>query len=904
MVHPKTFYLIDGSSYIFRAFFGIRQQLSTSKGFPTNALYGFINMLQKVIREEKPDYLVVAFDSPEKTFRHELYPEYKANRDAPPEELAQQFPFFEPLVAAYGISSVRCPGFEADDIIGTLARKGETVGLEVSIVSGDKDMMQLISPHVHMLDTMKNKKFVDEDVVEKFGVGPDRVIEVMGLMGDSSDHIPGVAGVGPKTAADLIQKFGSIKSLYERIDEVEKKKVKEKLLRDKEDAFMSRELVTINTHMDIEFDLEAMKPRGIDNINLRKMFEEFEFASFIEGMDEGVPVSDKVDDSVVGSSVMDRSAYETILTEESFDRLLKNLIEAGSFAFDMETTSKRPVWARAVGISFSFKKGKACYLPLTHRYLGVPNQLGLKMVCEKLKPILEDEHIKKCGHNIKYDLIVLANEGIYLQGISSDTMIASYLINPSSRGHGLDDLSMEHFGHKNISYKEMVGTGKKEIGFDEVDIELATGYAAEDSDMTWRLKRKLEPQLKRDTLKLYQEMELPLLEVLAEMELNGVHIDIKHLTKLSSELDKKLRRLEMDIYALAGETFNINSPKQLSVILFDKLKLPVIKKTKTGFSTDVSVLEQLAEEHELPEKILSFRQLAKLKSTYVDALPEEIFKKTGRVHTSFNQTVAATGRLSSSNPNLQNIPIRSDMGKEIRKAFIAEGDDMLLSADYSQIELRILAHLSGDSALKRAFERGEDIHSRTAAEIFGSSIDDVDEDSRRMAKAVNFGIVYGLSAFGLSRQLKISQRDAREFIDQYFNLYKKVKVFMEKTISDARENGFTLTLFNRRRYLPDLNSKNRQVREGAERVAINSPIQGTAADLIKVAMIQLSHRIKEMKLKSKMILQVHDELVFECPVVEKSVMDSLVRTEMEGACKLSVPLVVDVGWGENWNEAH
>jgi len=724
------------------------------------------------------------------------------------------------------------------------------------------------------------------------------------LMGDSSDHIPGVAGVGPKTAADLIQKFGSIKSLYERIDEVEKKKVKEKLLRDKEDAFMSRELVTINTHMDIEFDLEAMKPRGIDNINLRKMFEEFEFASFIEGMDEGVPVSDKVDDSVVGSSVMDRSAYETILTEESFDRLLKNLIEAGSFAFDMETTSKRPVWARAVGISFSFEEGKACYLPLTHRYLGVPNQLGLKMVCEKLKPILEDEHIKKCGHNIKYDLIVLANEGIYLQGISSDTMIASYLINPSSRGHGLDDLSMEHFGHKNISYKEMVGTGKKEIGFDEVDIELATGYAAEDSDMTWRLKRKLEPQLKRDTLKLYQEMELPLLEVLAEMELNGVHIDIKHLTKLSSELDKKLRRLEMDIYALAGETFNINSPKQLSVILFDKLKLPVIKKTKTGFSTDVSVLEQLAEEHELPEKILSFRQLAKLKSTYVDALPEEIFKKTGRVHTSFNQTVAATGRLSSSNPNLQNIPIRSDMGKEIRKAFIAEGDDMLLSADYSQIELRILAHLSGDSALKRAFERGEDIHSRTAAEIFGSSIDDVDEDSRRMAKAVNFGIVYGLSAFGLSRQLKISQRDAREFIDQYFNLYKKVKVFMEKTISDARENGFTLTLFNRRRYLPDLNSKNRQVREGAERVAINSPIQGTAADLIKVAMIQLSHRIKEMKLKSKMILQVHDELVFECPVVEKSVMDSLVRTEMEGACKLSVPLVVDVGWGENWNEAH
>jgi DNA polymerase-1 len=900
----KTLYLIDGSSYIFRAFFGVRQQLSTSKGFPTNALYGFINMIQKVIRDEKPDYLVVAFDSPEKTFRHELYTEYKANRDAPPEELAQQFPFFEPLVEAYGLSSLRRPGFEADDIIGTLAKKGEQAGLEVSIVSGDKDMMQLISPNVHMLDTMKNKKFVDADVIEKFGVGPGQVIEVMGLMGDSSDHIPGVAGVGPKTAAELIQKFGSIKSLYERIDEVEKKKVKEKLERDKDNALMSRELVTININMDIEFKLDDMKLRKFDNAQLRKMFEEFEFTSFIDGLEDAVSEPGKVDTLVVDRPVVDRSEYETILTEESLDRLLKNLVKKKTFAFDMETTSKRPVWARAVGISFSFEEGKACYLPLTHRYLGVPSQLGLGMVFEKLKPILENEHIKKCGHNIKYDLIVLANEGVFLKGIDSDTMIASYLLNPSSRGHGLDALSLEHFGHKNLTYKEMVGTGKKEVGFDEVEIERATSYAAEDSDMTWRLKSRLEPRLKDYTLKLYQKMELPLLEVLAEMEINGVHVDRKHLTELSSDLDNKLRLLEIAIYALADETFNINSPKQLSVILFEKMKLPVIKKTKTGFSTDVSVLEQLADEHELPEKILTYRQLAKLKSTYVDALPEEIFKKSGRVHTSFNQTVAATGRLSSSNPNLQNIPIRSDMGKAIRKAFTAEGDGMLLSADYSQVELRILAHLSGDEALRSAFEKGEDIHSRTAAEIFGSSIDNVDEESRRMAKAVNFGIVYGLSAFGLSRQLKISQRDARDFIDQYFGLYKNVKVYMENTVSEARKNGYTLTLFNRRRYLPDLNSKNRQVREGAERVAINSPIQGTAADLIKVAMIQLSHQIRDMKLQSKMILQVHDELVFECPVEEKTKMESLVKNEMEGACKLSVPLVVDMGWGKNWNEAH
>ncbi len=579
----KTLYLIDGSSYIFRAFFGVRQQLSTSKGFPTNALYGFINMIQKVIRDEKPDYLVVAFDSPEKTFRHELYTEYKANRDAPPEELAQQFPFFEPLVEAYGLSSLRRPGFEADDIIGTLAKKGEQAGLEVSIVSGDKDMMQLISPNVHMLDTMKNKKFVDADVIEKFGVGPGQVIEVMGLMGDSSDHIPGVAGVGPKTAAELIQKFGSIKSLYERIDEVEKKKVKEKLERDKDNALMSRELVTININMDIEFKLDDMKLRKFDNAQLRKMFEEFEFTSFIDGLEDAVSEPGKVDTLVVDRPVVDRSEYETILTEESLDRLLKNLVKKKTFAFDMETTSKRPVWARAVGISFSFEEGKACYLPLTHRYLGVPSQLGLEMVFERLKPILENEHIKKCGHNIKYDLIVLANEGVFLKGIDSDTMIASYLLNPSSRGHGLDALSLEHFGHKNLTYKEMVGTGKKEVGFDEVEIERATSYAAEDSDMTWRLKSRLEPRLKDYTLKLYQKMELPLLEVLAEMEINGVHVDRKHLTELSSDLDNKLRLLEIAIYALADETFNINSPKQLSVILFEKMKLPVIKKQRRVF---------------------------------------------------------------------------------------------------------------------------------------------------------------------------------------------------------------------------------------------------------------------------------------------------------------------------------
>ncbi|MCH8156516.1 MAG: DNA polymerase I [Nitrospinae bacterium] len=893
MTKRKSLYLIDGSSYIFRAFFGIRP-LSTAKGFPTNALYGFITMLQKVIREESPDYLVVTFDSPEKTFRHEMYPEYKANRDEPPEELARQFPHFEPLVEAFGIASLRKPGFEADDIIGTLARQGAEWGVEVTIVSGDKDMMQLISPQVHMLDTMKQKRFVDADVVEKFGVGPDKVIEVMGLMGDSSDNIPGVAGVGPKTAAELIQKFGSIQNLYERLDEVDKKKLKEKLERDKDNAFLSRKLVIIDTHMDLGCDLEDMKAREPDQSALRKMFEEFEFASLLAGLEgDGASVSDEVD----------RSAYTTILTEKAFDQLIADLKKAKSFALDLETTSKRPVWARVVGISFSMKEGEACYLPLAHRYLGVPDQLNMEKTLKRLKPILEDSALKKCGQNIKYDLIVLAHEGIHLKGIDFDTMIASYLLNPSSRGHGLDDLAMEHLGHKNLTYKEVAGTGLKEIGFDEVNVERATEYAAEDSDVTWRLMGKLRPQVKGDTLKLLNEIELPLLEVLAEMEMNGVYIDRNHLGKLSQSMGKDLRRYEAQIHDLAGESFNVNSPKQLAVILFEKLGLPVIKKTKTGYSTDVSVLEQLAAQHELPEKILSYRQLAKLKSTYVDALPVEIFQKSGRVHTSFNQTVAATGRLSSSNPNLQNIPIRSELGKEIRKAFVAEGEGMLLSADYSQIELRILAHLSGDAALKHAFERGEDIHTRTAAEIFGSSLEDVDEDRRRMAKAVNFGIVYGLSSFGLSRQLKISMREAKEFIDQYFNLYKKVRVFMDDTIVEARKTGYTLTMFNRRRYLPDLNSKNRQVKESAERVAINSPIQGSAADLIKRAMIDLHREQRSGRLSAKMLIQVHDELVFELPRRDVEPAADLIRSKMETPIDLDVPIVVDVAWGVNWAQS-
>jgi len=890
MSKKETLYLIDGSSYIFRAYFGVRQNLSTSKGLPTNALYGFVTMLQRVVRDECPDYLTVTFDSKEKTFRHEMYADYKANRESPPEDLEKQFPYFERLVEAHNIHSIRVPGVEADDIIGTLTRQGQQAGLQVVIVSGDKDMMQLIAPDVLMLDTMKGKRFGKKEVIEKFGVGPDKVIEVMGLMGDASDNIPGVKGVGPKTAAELIQKFGSIDELYQRIDEIDKVKLREKLQTDREKAWLSRKLVTIDTNVAVSCSIDDLKVRAVDNTALTRIFTELEFSSLI-------PEEEK-------EPVQAQHEYRTILSEEAFENLLADLSSVQEFVLDMETTSLHPVEAESVGISFSFAENEACYIPLTHRYLGVPEQLDKEKVFRKLKPILENPKIGKIGHNIKYDLIVLENEGIHLKGISFDTMLASYVLDPSRRGHGMDALALELLGHRTITYKDVTGTGAKQIGFDEVEIERATEYAAEDSDITWRLYQNLKPKLTDELLALYNDIEIPLLEVLAEMEINGVFVDKKHLAGLSRNMGKKLQKYEEKIYRLADEEFNINSPKQLAVILFEKLKLPVIKKTKTGFSTDVSVLEELSDQHELPENILAFRQLGKLKSTYVDALPLDIDKKTGRVHTSFNQTVAATGRLSSSDPNLQNIPIRTDMGKDIRRAFAAQGQNKLLSADYSQIELRILAHLSEDETLINAFIKGEDIHSRTAAEIFGTGLGDVDQDTRRMAKAVNFGIIYGLSAFGLSRQLKISMKEAKTFIDQYFDLYPRIKTFMDDAISLARERGYTLTIMNRKRFLPDINSKNKQVKQAAQRIAINSPIQGSAADLIKVAMLNLSRQMKKRNLQSKMILQVHDELVFECPPAEKEAMQALVKKEMEGVYKFSVPLIVDMGWGDNWNEAH
>ncbi len=663
--------------------------------------------------------------------------------------------------------------------------------------------------------------------------------------------------------------------------------------RDKRNAFLSHQLVTLDTQMELDYKISDLKYQERNREKLNKIFLELEFSSLLE---DSPTLSDKLDKP--------KTKYETVLTWEAFDQLLKNLKSAGEFAVDLETTSLQPMLADIVGISFAFKDYEAYYVPLAHRYMGVPEQLEETRVLEALRPLLENESIKKFGHNIKYDLIVFRQAGIYLKGIQFDSMIASYILNPSKSNHNMDDLALEYLNHKTISYKDVAGSGTKQIGFEEVEIDKASEYAAEDSDVTWRFVQKLHPLLKGDDLKLLNSLEIPLIEVLAEIEMNGVLVDKGQLKQLSQKIEKDLLKYENEIYEIAGEVFTINSPKQLSRILFEKLKLPVVKKTKTGFSTDMSVMEELAPQHELPEKILNFRQLSKLKSTYVDALPDYIDTQTGRVHTSFNQTVAATGRLSSSNPNLQNIPIRTEVGREIRKAFIGKRENQLLSADYSQIELRILAHLAEDPALIKAFKKGEDIHSRTAAEIFGQSLDKVDAVARRMAKAVNFGIVYGLSPFGLSRQLKISPKEAKAFIDQYFELYIKVKMFMDETIQTARKRGYTLTLFNRKRYLPDLNSKNKQVRGAAERIAINSPVQGSAADLIKKAMIRLHPKMIKKKLHSKIILQVHDELLFECPPNEKKEMEILVKKEMEEAQLLKVPLVVDIGWGKNWNDAH
>jgi len=896
-LNPKKLFLIDGSALAYRAYFAfIRNPLINSKGENTSAVYGFVVSLLNIIDKEKPDYLAVVFDTKEPTFRHEMFPEYKATRQKMPDDMVEQLPRIHEAVEALNVPILLKPGFEADDIMGTLAKKAEAAGMVTYLVTGDKDFMQLVSDQVMIYNPKSGSaepEILDVAGVEKkLGLPPDKVIDYLSLMGDSSDNVPGVPGIGPKTALRLLQNYGSLDEVLANAAQVSKKNARESLLMNSDKAHLSKKLVTLHTDVPIELELDHLIAQAPDINRVVPLFQELEFSSLVDRFTERDEAGD--------------AEYRTVLSETELARLIENMQAAGSFAMDLETTEIDPISADIVGLSFSWQKGKAYYVPLQLLKSATVSPLSKELVLSKLKPLFEDEKFKKTGQNIKYDMLVLAQHGVEVRGIEFDTMVAAYLLNPSARRLNIDILSLEYLNYKKIPTSELIGKGKKQISMADVALEKICDYACEDADIAWQLRQKLAPKLDEADMKsLLDEVEIPLISVLMKMEQNGVALDDLHLAAMSKDLHNDLKSLEQRIYKLAGKKFNINSTKQLATVLFEDLDLPKGHRTKTGYSTDVSVLEELAKKHELPKILLDYRQLTKLKSTYVDALPKLINPKTGRVHTSFNQTVAATGRLSSSEPNLQNIPIRTEVGRRIRKAFIPGArDHLLLDADYSQIELRIMAHLSQDEALIESFRRNEDVHRRTAALVFNLPVEEVTADHRRKAKEVNFGIMYGMGAYGLSQRLDISVDEAEEFIHGYFASYPKVNDFMQRSIQEARENGYVTTMLNRRRYLPEITSDNRQVRQFAERTAINTPIQGTAADLIKVAMVRIAKRMAEERLRSMMILQVHDELVFEVPKDEVNVMTQLVRQEMESAIELKVPMKVDVGVGEDWLAAH
>ncbi len=883
-----TLYLIDGNSYIYRAFYAIKE-LSTSNGFPTNAIFGFTNMLLKVLREKKPDYFAVVFDSPVPTERHKTYEAYKAHRPSMPDELRSQIQPIKEIISAFNISSIEKEGYEADDVLGTIAKKAEGEGLDVYIITADKDINQILSPKIKTYDTMRDKITEEKDVIERFGIEPSRFPEIIALMGDASDNIPGVHGIGEKTAVSLLKEFGSLDNLIENYSKIKKPRLKEAISENIENIKLSLRLATIDTSVPLDVSTEEFKPKEPEWKRLLEFFRKFEFTSLFRLIPEGSRPS--------GTD----TEYITILDKNTFESAVAAIKD--EVVIDTETTSKSPITAELVGISFSTEPERAYYIPLTHLYLGAPKQLSKEYVLGKLKEILENPEIKKTGHNIKYDLIVLRNEKINLDGIAFDTMLASYLLNPNKTNHGLEDVSMAYLSIKKLSYNDVTGKGKK--SFQEVSVEDATKYSGEDAAVTLRLKNLLSPEIEKEGFaKLFYDIEIPLIEVLADMEMTGVKMDLPLMEGFSKELERELTGIEKRIYFIAGEEFNINSPKQLQEILFEKLELRTIKKTKTGFSTDVDVLEELALEHELPKEILEHRTLSKLKNTYVDALPKLINPNTGRLHTSFNQTITVTGRLSSSDPNLQNIPIRGEWGKRIREAFIAENGNLLLSSDYSQIELRVLAHLSRDEGFIEIFKNDGDIHTRTACELFGITPENVTPEMRRRAKTVNFGIVYGISPYGLSQQLGIQPEEAKLYIDTYFLRHGGVKNYVEAKINETTETGYVSTIFQRKRAIPELKSTNKNTRQLGERLAMNTPIQGSAADIIKIAMINIHKRLKKEGLKTKMLLQVHDELLFEVPIEEKDKVKVMVKKEMENAVKLDVPLKVDIGIGENWAEAH
>jgi len=888
----STIYLIDGSAYVYRAYHAI-SHLSNSSGLPTNAVFGFTRMLIKLIEDKKPQYLVMVFDSKGPTFRHEKYSKYKANRPPMPDDLVVQQPYIRKVVDAFNIPIIEKKGFEADDLIASLARQAELKGYRSVMVTGDKDFLQLVTPLSTIWDPMKDRIWTEQNIIDKYKFRPTQLIDMMGFWGDTSDNIPGVPGIGEKTAMTLIQQFGSMDNVYAHIDSITKKKQKENLLNHKDQAYLSRELVLIDRKAPVQLDLDSIKFKDADTSIL---FDLFQFLEFKNLQQKYQPPPDNTPKN-----------YQTVLTKEQCLDLIKQIYQKKSFAIDTETTNIDPMRAKLVGLSVAFTPHTAYYIPVAHSGLDARKQLSRDWVLAEFKPLLEDASIQKIGQNLKYDWLIFQQYGIRLSENLFDTMIASYVLDPSNVSHALDRIALNRLNYKMIKYKDVVGTGKKERCFSEIDLPLATQYACEDADITYILADQFQKELQESgLLKLFKTIEMPLLPVLVDMEYTGIKVDQSVLKQLSNYFTQSLSTLESQIYEQAGESFNIRSTQQLGEILFEKLKLPAKKKTrkKTGYSTDVNVLTQLAEMHELPALLLKHRSLDKLRSTYVDALITLTHPDTGRIHTSFNQAATATGRLSSRDPNLQNIPIRTEQGRKIREAFIPDIGKILLSADYSQIELRIMAHYANDPILIEAFCNDEDIHLRTASEIFHQPLSNVTDTLRYQAKAINFGIIYGMGAFRLSKELNISRKMAQTFIDQYFERYQGVRRFIDKTVAHAEKTGKTTTLCGRIRHIPDINSKNKNVQAGARRIAVNTPIQGTAADFIKLAMIQVNQFIQSEKLDTRMILSVHDEIVLEVPKAELENIRTEVKKMMENVWKLKVPLKVNMDVGKNWAEAH
>ncbi len=897
--------LVDGSSYLYRAFHGM-PNFSNSRGLPTGAVYGVVNMLRSLIQQYQPTHIGVVFDAKGKTFRDDMFTKYKANRPPMPDELRQQIKPLYQIIEALGLPLISITGVEADDVIGTLAIQAVKAGHQVLISTGDKDIAQLVNDDVTLINTMNSSLLNPQGVIDKFGVPAERIIDYLALMGDTSDNIPGIPKVGPKTAVKWLTQYGTLDEIVSHADEI-KGKVGENLRDNLEQLALSRELVTIKCDVKDESlttEIDDLKPAKPDTEQLKQLYSEYEFKNWLrELLHNDQSASDA---PAVTTEAEPEPKYEMITEQAELDEWLEKLRQAELFAFDTETTSLNYMDALIVGLSFAVKRGEAAYLPLAHNYPGAPAQLDRDAVLAQFKPLLEDPQQLKVGQNLKYDRSVLANHDIDLRGIAHDTMLESYVLDSTATRHNMDALALKYLGRKTTKYEEVAGKGGKQICFNQVSVEVATPYAAEDAEVTLALHETLLPQLEeRGLLKLYSELEMPLLSVISTIERTGVLIDSAMLLHQSQELAQKLSEIQKEAFAEAGEEFNLSSPKQIQAILFDKLELPILKKTPKGQpSTAEEVLQELALDYPLPELILKYRSLAKLKSTYTDKLPNMVNMTTGRVHTSYHQAVAATGRLSSSDPNLQNIPIRSPEGRRIRQAFIAPEGSVILAADYSQIELRIMAHLSGDEGLLSAFAAGEDIHRTTAAEVFDIAKEEVTTEQRRSAKAINFGLIYGMSAFGLAKQLSIGRAEAQNYIDLYFARYPGVKDYMEQTKEQAKAQGYVETLFGRRLYLPDINASNGQRRQYAERTAINAPMQGTAADIIKHAMLTVDHWIQSEAQGVKMIMQVHDELVFEVASEQIEMVRRKVIELMESAAELRVPLLVEADVGKNWDEAH